>query len=355
MAEFRYRSKTEQVVEYLREEMTRGHWGGLMPGRPALAEELGIDGKTVEAALRILEREGVLVAQGAGKKRRIVMPEGRSTQGMRVQILLYERLDRGRPQYVDLFHRLYESGHAPQFSPKSLRELGMDVERVAAYVKSTRADAWVVSGATREILEWFIDQGKPVIAEFGRFRGLPIAAAGVRKIPAMQAAVRHLHELGHSRISLLTRDERRKPFPALFEQTFLNELESLGIITGSYNLPDWENRIDDFHRCLDMLFQHTPPTALLVCEAHLLVAARDHLAQRGIVAPRDISLICDDPDVVFSWCAPSVSHIHWSHKPVVRRIVRWVNRTARGIEDREQYYTIGEFIKGGTIGPVPKS
>lgn len=51
--------------------------------------------------------------------------------------------------------------------------------------------------------------------------------------------LRRLHELGHRRIVLLVREERRKPYPATFEQAFLDGLKELGITTGPYNLPDW--------------------------------------------------------------------------------------------------------------------
>lgn len=40
-----------------------------MPGAPLLAADLGADRKTIDAALRLLEGEGLLEAQGAGKRR----------------------------------------------------------------------------------------------------------------------------------------------------------------------------------------------------------------------------------------------------------------------------------------------
>jgi hypothetical protein len=39
-------------------------------------------------------------------------------------------------------------------------------------------------------------------------------------------------------------------------------------------------------------FQHTPPTALIINESLLFIAAQQHLARRGIAAPENISLIC---------------------------------------------------------------
>jgi DNA-binding GntR family transcriptional regulator len=70
-------SPSGQVAAHLREGLLAGRWSGEMPGVPTLAAELGIDRKTVDAALRQLDGEGLLVPQGAGRRRRIVLPTGK--------------------------------------------------------------------------------------------------------------------------------------------------------------------------------------------------------------------------------------------------------------------------------------
>ena len=263
-----------------------------------------------------------------------------------------ERIDQGLPYHIELLHRLREAGHHAAFADKSLRDLGMKVQRVAAYVKAMGADAWIVCAGPRDILEWFASQPSPVFAKFGKLTGLPLAGSRVDKTPALKAAVRKLHEFGHRRIVLMVRHERMKPHSGPTELAFLDELKALGIATSSYNLPQWGDDIAGFHRCLDSLFQHTPPTALFLIEARLFIAAQQHLARMGKVAPRDVSLICDDPDIVFSWCDPPVSHIRWDSRPVVSSMVRWADRVARGEKDLSQRSILAEFVEGGTIGPT---
>ena len=68
--------------------------------------------------------------------------------------------------------------------------------------------------------------------------------------------------------------------------------------------------------------------------------------------PDDVSLVCTDDAPGFAWCEPAVSRIRWDSRPVVRRIVRWVNNLARGKDDRRQTLTKIEFIEGGTMGPA---
>lgn len=254
--------------------------------------------------------------------------------------------------FVDLLHRLREQGHEVAFAEKTSQDLDMDVKRVAAHVKSSVADVWLVCAGSREILEWFAGRTEPSFALSGRLSGLLIAGINAQKISAMRAAVHRLYGYGHRRIVFISREERRKPYPAPLEQAFLDELAVLGITTGAYNLPDWGDDIAGFYRGLDSLFQHTPPTALFLMEARLYIAAQQHLARRGIIAPRDVSLICDDPDVAFSWCLPVVSHFHWDTRPVVSRVVRWVENVASGKEDLRQSFVKAKFVEGGTIGPV---
>lgn len=233
-----------------------------------------------------------------------------------------------------------------------LQQLGMNPAKLARFVAANPADAWVVCSGSREVLEWFSAQPMPVFAFFGRHLTLRMAGATVGKIPALLVAVRRLLALGHRRIVMLAREERRKPQPGLFEQAFLDELGRHGIRTGPYHLPEWENSRKGFHRGLDALFRHTPPTALFISESAPFVAAQQYLARRGMTAPEKISLICDDPDPAFEWFEPAISHIRWNPEPSVRGVVRWADQVARGKRPHGKTVSEAEFDEGGTIGPV---
>ncbi|MFN4944302.1 MAG: substrate-binding domain-containing protein [Akkermansiaceae bacterium] len=354
MKPFRALTAVEQLAAYLREQIIAGSMGENLPGVNRLAKELAVSPKTIIAAVAQLEYEGLLRGQGERRRCQITPPVEKSKAVLRVGILLYEPMDRVMPDKVDLLHRLEQAGHAPFFAEKTLQELGMDVGRVAEFARKSKVDAWVIISGSREILEWFATQPVPIIAQFGRPSGLPIAGMGVRKSPAMREAVRKMIALGHKRIVMIAREERRKPKPALFEQAFLDELEIHGIKTGPYHLPEWEESVAGYHRCLDSLFKHTPPTAMIICEPRMFISAKDYFAQKGIIAPRDISLVCDDPDQAFSWCDPAISHIRWNHEPIVRRVVNWTNQVARGVVDKRQGFALAEFVEGGTIGPAPR-
>lgn len=352
---FRILSPAMQMAEHLKSEILRGRWRKQMPGVIRLSAELGVNRTTIEAGLRLLENQGLLVPRGPGKQRQIVLSEPSLKPGIRVTILPYQQNDTTDQLIVGLRHELDKSGFSARFAPKSLADLRMRPAAVAKLIEKTESDAWIVFAGSREVLKCFVDRGVPTFAMFGQRSGLRIAGAGPDKLPALRIAVGRLLELGHRRISLIVSRELREPTLGPFASAFLSELENNGIpVNPAYNLPDWGDSGDGLRRCLDSLFRHTAPTALILDQAILLHTAQAHLARKGILSPEQISLVCADPDPAFGWAEPGVAHIRWEPRDVARRAVRWANRVARGMVDTRQTFTRARFIEDGTIGPVPR-
>ena len=345
-------SASEQVAGYLRENLRRGTWGETMPGESRLVAQLGVGCDTIKMALRHLENEGLLVSQGPGRRRKIMLPEDLAKPpGLRVAILLYERNDQTQDYFIDCKNKLAAAGHTVFYAPSHLTEIKMDVRRLARMVGKIEADAWVVTSGTSEVLQWFMQQKIPVFAIFGRRRKLNIAAVGPDHVPALAEATRRLIELGHQRIvfldSLYSVSE-----PGTIGAAFLAALSAGGITVGSYNLPGWEGGLEGLYAYLDSSFQISPPTAIIASSSPNYFATQSFLVNRGIRVPQDLSLICVDDDPHFSQYRPSVSHIGWSSRSVANRIVRWVRNISEGKEDARQTTIKSEFIEGGTIGPV---
>lgn len=354
MKRLHIRSASEQVADFLKEEIRQRTWTGTMPGEQWLVTQLHAGRNTVRAALDLLETEGILLPQGHGRRRQIATIDTNSSKNFRVTLLLHSPRDRHDGDIYDILHQLSIRGHEVTVAPKSLTELDMQVDRVARMVKQIETDAWVVIAGASEVLEWFATQSTPSFALFGRFSQYAMAGTGPNKSPAYKEAVRRLVALGHRRIVLLQPEHARKPEFGKFTLEILAEIESHGIKVGSYNVPDWECTPAGLRNCLDSLFGITPPTALFIEEPHEFYAVRDHLAKKGIYAPRDVSLICSDDHPTFHWCDPPVTCIKWSYAPLVRRIVNWVKHVSNGKDDRRIIKFKAHLIEGGTIGPVPK-
>ena len=351
-----FQSVTDQVTELLRKGMREGRWRGTLPGRYQLAEELGVNHKTVETAAQRLIKEGMLVAQRPPLRRRIVLPEGDVPKrlNLRVRLLPYESTSRATGHWLKLLDQLKLSGLAADFARKTLLDLRMQPDRVARFVAKIPADAWIVESASHEVLAWFAKQSVPILAISGRFSGLPIAAISPRFAPAVVQATQRLFELGHRRIVMLVREERRSPHPAIVEQAFLDALDSLGIKTGGYNLPNWKNDAAGLRDCLKGLFRYSAPTALILGDNNFVAPVQQFLGRMGIHAPEQVSLICPSRETAFDWCDPALSHFHWDPEQSVRRARKWVMNLAEGREDKRQQLFNAEFVEGGTIGPVPR-
>lgn len=348
-----FRSLAEQVAQEILNGLLEARWKNRMPGRNSLARELGVNHKTCEAALRMLETEGVLVSEGPGLGRRIVQTSGTKPKKLRLMILLYEKSDRRTDYLVELLHRLQDAGHWAGFASKTMKDMGMDVKRIARFVSQEEADAWVVVAGPLDVLTWFSEQPAPAFALFGRLTQVPLASTSPKKADALRELVDRLVGFGHRRIVMLVREDRRKPNPGFIERLFLSRLKEQGVPTGSFNLPDWGDHPEQLRQILDSLFRHTAPTALIVSEASILMAVIQYLSGLGIRAPEGISLACLDSNEVFEWCLPVVTHVAWDSSPLIHRVVQWAENISRGKNDRRKTSSKARLVLGGTIGPVP--
>ncbi len=355
MEPIRILSASEQVAAALREQLLGGKSGEHIPGIYQLADKLNVSRRLVEGALSLLEKEGMLISQGKGKPRKLVLPKGAALRTLKIQILLYDDEDRQTERYLRLHHLLQQAGYTASFAQKTLLDLSMDVKRVANFVKKTDADAWIVSAGPSEVLQWFSSYEKPAFAWFGRAASdsIKLAHTSPIKYPALSQAINRLVELGHSRIVMLVREERRKPVAGFLERFFLEELEKHNIQTSIYNLPDWENSSEGFHKCIDSLFRVSPPTAFIIDGPTLFWLTLQQLAERNIAAPKDISLICFDPDPTFDWARPKIAHFQWQTEPMLRHILRWADHIRRGEDYRRKSRVKAKFIEGGTVGLAP--
>ena len=354
MAHLQIQSASEQVAVHLKDELERGAWNETMPGEDCLMRRLGVGAATVREALNLLENEGVLVGQGTGRPRKIVLREDHAPPALRVAVLFYEKGDEAQDLFIRFQNKLVAAGHTVVHAPKNLTDIGGNMRRLARMIKETEADAWVVIAGTEEVHRCFAQRQVPVFALYGSICKLGTKAGiSPNQVPAIVAATRRLIALGHRRIVML---ESRVTLsnPGADGLVFLDELAAHDIESGNYNMPGWEGGFDGLYRCLESLFDRTPPTAIFLFSAAEYFATLQFLAHRGLRVPGDVSLICCDVAPYFRRYQPTISHVRWNDQLMVNRIVRWAKNISHGKEDTRQTVIDAEFIEGGTVGPVAK-
>ncbi len=352
MRPFQPLSAVDQLTKHLRQQILMGELSGNMPGTNALAKALECSPRTVIASIEQLEREGFLLKQGVGRKSLIQLPDSAEEQkSLRIAILLLIPEDIGLSYMGALEDELEKQGHSVNFIGKSLSEMKHDLSKIKRLVATTEADAWIIEGGTGEVIQWFASQHRPAFALFGHQSDFDIAGIGPDKHESMRHMARHLLKIGHTRISCFVRSQWLPLPPTSPIRPFMDELEAAGVVTGTYNLPEWDGSIEGLHQQLDSLFQITPPTALVIDEPPIFLSALHHLARKGVLAPEHVSLICTDRDPYFKLLRPSIAHIDWDSRPWVRRMVQWVRNIAEGKVDKRQSRTNTNFVQGGSIGP----
>ena len=355
MRPLRRPSIVELSAEHLREGLRAGRWRHALPGVARLAVELDVSRDTIRTALRLLESEGLLGARGLGRSRAVTV-QGTERHRLRVGILLHDALPEEQSKIAQLLLQIQSKLGAKDqevfFLPKTQVQLQHDLPRITRMLGENPADAWIVVAGSHELLEWSAAQATPCLALFGRVERLPLASTGPDKLPAFLTATRRLLELGHRHIVFIVRHARRNPTLGAAEAAFLAELSAHGIPTGPYNLPDWEETPEGFLTLLESLFGRTPPTAIIINETAQFIAAMEFLARRRIHVPEQVSLVATFDDPAFAWCVSGIAHIKSDPKPMVRRIVRWVSAVKKGAADRKSIIFPGEFVPGGSMGPV---
>lgn len=346
-------SASEQVAECLRQELARGRWTHTLPGIHRLATELDLPRKQIERALPLLEKEGLLIPQGPGRKRLIAALDLPGKRPLRVAVIDFDPQAKQETLTVTLLHRLSEQGHTAILCDKTLEELGMDPARIGKLVHRTRADAWILRAAHRPVLEWFLRHKIPVFSVYGNFINLPVAAVGLRYLPTLQIAIRQLVRLGHRSIAILGSHGQAVLKPGNIWDSLLKELASHGLPASQQHMPQWEDNREGFNRMLASLFEHVRPSGLIIEEENHLIAAFQFCAHHGIRVPQQVSLICMQPGTQFEYCLLPPTHIAWDTRPITKVIGRWLRNVARGKTDTHQHFFSPQLVAGKTIGPAP--
>ncbi len=352
----------EQTAAHLREGIRGGRWSDKLPGVLALATECDVSPATMRAAVRLLEQEGWIRGEGAGRARVVGVPDVPDKAGsrsLRVTILPGMRLadeDAAFQKVVmRLQHELEMAGHLCRVAVKSQEELGHNAGRIERFVRSHPSDAWVVIGPNGAVVNWFAAQPVPAICIGGEILDQPIAGTGLITGEMFEGVARHLVGMGHRRILFLWPDYRPDlEWSGTCIGGLARALSDVGCEMTSYHVPVWKPTPEGLRRVLEKAFQFTPPTAIITTYGKWMAGVLSFLADRRLRAPKDISLFSLNEDDWFTWKEPQISCLRGDDMLIVRRIVRWVDAIPRGKADRRFIGFPQQWVEGGTIGPPAK-
>ena len=338
-----------QTCAYIRARGASGAWGEGPPAVRVIAEQFGVAPNTVMAALRRLEREGVLV--GTGRERRFAPgAEGakrRGGAGLRVGVLS-EKPAGGHTwrtaEWLGALRAFLEkAGHTVVWVELPAAKLERPQVHVAPRVREAGAQAWIVAGGLRDTLDWFLDEGVPALNYGGHATRRPMSVVAVNAYEAMREALGHLTGLGHRRVVFLTPGAWRKPQPGRMVEIFGEALAGVGVAAGAFHVPDWEETPEGLEALLKELFRYTPPTAVLCVDPEHLLGVMSFLTAQGLRVPGDVSLVCLTDHPALRWMRPRPACFLDDDERLLRNVKAWLADVARGRREPKDSSVVARF------------
>jgi DNA-binding LacI/PurR family transcriptional regulator len=357
---FQRQSLADQAADYLRHALATNRWRGVLPGIRQLTAELKVSRTCLDRAIARLTSEGLIEPGEAGHPRRIVergdgapVVQKIRRVGLLLDIPLYNQDAPTREAIIGIREALEACGIELTIARKTLRELAQPRSLLPGLIGHQQMDCWMVYGASRDVVKWFMDQSLPFLCVGGRIRDLPVSVVGYDASSSVGEAVDRLVAAGHQRIVMPVPQWSRCDDcgPSLSEEKFTERMKAAGLRVGPFNLPLWDDTPAGWRKLLEELFSFTPPTAVIVHVAPMYVALQSFLMERGLRIPSDVSAVLLSGSPTLDWIWPLVTHFDRPAQEFVSAIVNWVQRLGTEAATQEKIMLPGRFHEGATIAP----
>jgi DNA-binding LacI/PurR family transcriptional regulator len=146
--------------------------------------------------------------------------------------------------------------------------------------------------------------------------------------PGLVSAMEHLRELGHRRIGMITVTrwpdaDAKKPFVQAGthrQQHIIGSLKEAGLETRESWIAGVSKDLSEVHAAVDRVLSSRPrPTALFCQNDFMAEAIARCLRERGVVVPRDMSLVGYDDSRIAARCDPPLTTVRQPRHTVGRK------------------------------------
>jgi LacI family transcriptional regulator len=353
-----FTSLPAQVAAALREEIDRGSWSKWLPGERTLTESLQVSRKTLRKALAQLQREGRVQAMH-GLGHRIVAgaagaPSRHSAEPV-VALLTPDPLELMR-SYTSLWVNhlkslLIEKGARLRTFDGRKFFTRRPAKALAKLLLQHPADCWLLANSTEATQRWFADHAVPCVVAGSCHPGVDLPHADLDHYALCRHAAGVLLGAGHRRIALLNERSGRA-----------GDVESkAGFIAGVRESPHpdavplvvhHEHSPASLGRAVQHLFEMPgPPTALLVSNGASYLTVVSVLAQRGLLVPRDVSVVSRDDEPFLDFLVPRPTRYATDPHAFARKLLKPLRQSlAREAIVPRNTHILPAYAKGGSLG-----
>jgi len=349
-----------RVASVLESAILREEWRQKLPGERRLCAQLHVSRTSLERALNIIERRGLIRSQPrVGHLIRKVHTQATRQNLTTIHILLrtpYENLsDWEQLQYKKVEQILSRAGFWLQFHAIALMQGKSLPKRLADLVKNEPAACWVLSSVSRQTQQWFSDHGIPTLVTGHCYPNIQLPSIDVDRKAICRHAVTMLLRLGHRFIILLM--SRQKFAGEMYgEQGFREGFASAAPLNARCEV--WYHNVEaDSVRSIIRKHWSRPgyPTAIIVLQTHCAITVASTLMELGVHLAKDVSLICQESDETLRWFTPPITHYMITHAVFAQRIARMLMRLTKTGAIEPSALILPRLVMGGSVGPAPFS
>lgn len=351
-------SLVKQTADILRREIARGRWRDCLPGQRPLGEALQVSRSTLEQALAILRRQGV-IAVAHGKRTRVLARPKRRARGGAARLVVALT---GEPVYalrqstfyclMQLQRHLEDAGLSLRVHYDRRTVVTGESRRLEGFLRETPAAAWVLFSMGRPVQQWFMDRGLPALLDGFAYEGIRLPSLDLAYEAIARHAAGRFLAAGHRRVTLLA-SASRKAGDLASERAFIRAVESSGYPEAQGRIREYDGTPDGAWRVLRAaLDSDKAPTGLLVLHARTAVSVLGHLRTAGRRVPRDVAVIAAGHEEFLDCQVPSVACYRYDLPRYARRLLRLVLELARtGALPVRATRVMAEFQPGASFGP----
>jgi LacI family transcriptional regulator len=200
-------------------------------------------------------------------------------------------------------------GYALQFHPI---EPGDEENGYLSLAMGRHADGLLLSGPRSEepLLVELHDDGFPLVIH-GHLPGSQIPSVDIDNTLAAETAVRHLLELGHTQIGMITNAPLQFPSAAERVEGYFHALEEEGIGRDESLVVEGCFDEESGREAAKKLISRDPlPSALFVASDVVAMGALRVLHESGLAVPDDVALVGFDDIAAAQFLLPALSTVH---------------------------------------------
>ena len=352
----RFLTLAEQVARTLENDIRRGALGGSLPGERQLVETLQVSRRTIRAATEILRQKKLIrTAHGLNS---MITSRSRSMSDRSptrtIGMLLPMPLDEIKP-FANLVDKLRTLLSANGYRLETHFEERYLSRRPAAALELLVArfsyDGWILASANRACQAWFCSQGIATVLHGPAHDGVTLPCVDIDMLAASRHAANVLLRKGHRHLALVIA-ETDWAGHLKTEQGFLAAVrESGGEAVG--HVLRHRGDVTGLKQAIARALQSAaPPTALFIVNPHHYIAVAAILAAKGLVVPRDISLLCRDDDICLRYLPIEPSRYVYSSQTMAKEIFAVLMRIMRagpGHRPMKSVLMLPKFVEGASL------